>query len=152
MRPTGQLTSPYGIQVIKGYLLGFGECPEELMAWAMRTDWISDSIVAEWNRRNASEAERADKTRRGVNKEYAVSSPDKELAVQQEEGTGALHLRLALEGDKNKESKSKELGRLSSFKRGKDVFFEHFHFGGLPGEYGYLVNQKIVSCGQGREF
>jgi Chromo (CHRromatin Organisation MOdifier) domain len=113
-------TSSYGIQVIKGYLLGFGECPEELMAWAMRTDWISDSIVVEWNRRKASEAERADKTRRGGNKESAVSSADKELAVQ---GTGALHLRLALEGNKNKESKSKELGRPSSFKRGKDVVF-----------------------------
>jgi hypothetical protein len=80
--------------------------------------------VAEWNRRKAMEAEMTNKARRvGVNKESAVSSTDKELAVQEEEGTGALHLHLALEGNKNKESKSKELGRPSSFKRGKDVVF-----------------------------
>jgi hypothetical protein len=77
MRPTGQPTSPYGIQVINGYLLGFGECPEELMVWATRMDWISDSIEAGWNRRKTSEAERADKARRGVNKESVVSSADK---------------------------------------------------------------------------
>src|SRR6202035_4142763 len=57
-------TSPYGIQVLKGYLLGFGECPEELMAWATRTDWISEGIVAEWNRRKAMEAEMTNKARR----------------------------------------------------------------------------------------
>ena len=52
-----------------------------------------------------------------MNKESVVSSADKELAAEaEEEGTGALHLRLALEG-----SKSKNLGRPSSFKRGKDV-------------------------------
>ena len=53
-----------------------------------------------------------------MNKEPAVSSTDKELAA--EEGTGVLHLRLALEGNKDKEKKLERLTQ-TSFKRGKDV-------------------------------
>ena len=129
-------TSPYGIQVVKDYLLGFGECPEELMAWATRTDWISESMVVEWNRRaeagEAGKVKRAGKAvgRVGVNKEPAVSSVDKELAAE-ENGTGVLHLRLALEGNKDKGKGKKKLERLTqtSFKRGKDVgpapYFSH---------------------------
>jgi hypothetical protein len=120
-------TSPYGIQVVKDYLLGFGECPEELMAWVMRTDWISESIVAEWNRRDAGKTDRVLPQDKGIvhdglaNKGPGVSSADKELAA--EDGKGVLHLGLALEGSKNKKNKNKnkEFGRLTSFKRGKDV-------------------------------
>jgi hypothetical protein len=82
-------TSPYGIQVVKNYLLGFGKCPEMLIAWVMRTDWISGSILAEWKCRD--EAGNTDKVAvrgaGGVNKEPVVSSVDKELAAE-EDGTG----------------------------------------------------------------
>jgi hypothetical protein len=117
-------TSPYGIQVVKNYLLGFGQCPEMLMAWVMHTDWISGSILVEWKR--GDEAGNADKAVvRGtgsVNMEPAVSSVDKELAAE-EDGTGVLHLRLALEGNKDKGKGKKKLERLTqtSFKRGKDI-------------------------------
>ena len=37
-------TSPYGIKVVKEYLLSFGEPPEELIAWTERTDWMKDVL------------------------------------------------------------------------------------------------------------
>jgi hypothetical protein len=117
--------SSYGIQIMKNYLLGFGEYPEELMVWIIRIDWISESILVEWNRRD--EAGNTDKAVvRGaddVNKEPTVSSTDKELTAV-EDGTGVLHLRLALEGNKDKgKGKEKKLERLTqtSFKKRKDV-------------------------------
>ena len=96
----------------------------------MRTDWISESIVAEWNRRDTGKTDRVLTQDKGivrgglVNKGPDVSSVDKELAAEGN-GTGVPHLGLALEGskdnDKNKTNKNKEFGRLTSFKRGKDV-------------------------------
>ena len=103
------------------------------MAWVMRTDWVSESILADWNRRDeAGKKDRVlpqDKGMRGglVNKGPGVSSADKELVA--EDGTGVLRLRLALEGNKDKEKQKKKFGRLTSFKRGKDVgpapYFSH---------------------------
>ena len=43
-------TSPYGVKVIKDYILSFGETPEELKEWVLNTDWIHDSIMEEWNK------------------------------------------------------------------------------------------------------
>jgi len=42
--------SPYGIKVVKDYILSFGETPEELKEWVLNTDWIHDSIMEEWNK------------------------------------------------------------------------------------------------------
>jgi hypothetical protein len=115
-------TSPYGIQVAKNYLLGFGQCPEMLMAWVMRTDWIFESILVEWKRRDeVGKTDKAIGRAGGVNKESGVRSADKELAVK--DGTSVLHLRLALEGNKDKGKGKKKLERLTqtSFKRRKDV-------------------------------
>ena len=44
-------TSPYGIQVVKKYLLGFGECPEELKSWTTQTEWLPEGVIEEWKRR-----------------------------------------------------------------------------------------------------
>jgi Integrase zinc binding domain/Chromo (CHRromatin Organisation MOdifier) domain len=43
-------SSPYGIKVVKEYLLGFGEPPEELVSWVKRTEWMKD-VLDEWNKR-----------------------------------------------------------------------------------------------------
>jgi len=43
-------TSPYGIKVVKDYILSFGETPEELKEWVLNVDWIHDSIMEEWNK------------------------------------------------------------------------------------------------------
>jgi hypothetical protein len=43
-------SSPYGIKVVKDYILGFGETPEELKEWILGTDWIHESIMTEWNK------------------------------------------------------------------------------------------------------
>ena len=37
-------SSPYGIKVVKDYLLSFGETPDDLREWMDRTDWIRDVI------------------------------------------------------------------------------------------------------------
>ena len=42
-------TSPYGIKVVKEYLLSFGEPPEELIAWTECTDWMKD-VLDEWKK------------------------------------------------------------------------------------------------------
>jgi len=44
-------SSPYGIQLVKKYILDFGECPEELRAWVNRTEWIRNSVQDEWAKR-----------------------------------------------------------------------------------------------------
>src|SRR5271169_1735692 len=44
-------SSPYGIQLVKKYILDFGDCPEELRAWANRTGWIWKDIQDEWRKR-----------------------------------------------------------------------------------------------------
>ena len=43
-------SSPYGIKVVKDYVLSFGETPEELKEWVLNTDWIRSDILEEWNR------------------------------------------------------------------------------------------------------
>jgi len=43
-------TSPYGIKVVKDYLLGFGEPPEELISWVQSTEWVKD-VLEEWKKR-----------------------------------------------------------------------------------------------------
>ena len=37
-------SSPYGIKVVKDYLLSFGETSDDLREWMDRTDWIRDVI------------------------------------------------------------------------------------------------------------
>jgi Chromo (CHRromatin Organisation MOdifier) domain len=49
-------SSPYGIKVVKDYVLTFGEPPDELRAWVNGTDWIRDGILEEWNRREGTES------------------------------------------------------------------------------------------------
>ena len=44
-------SSPYGIQLVKKYILDFGICPEELRAWVKRTEWIRNGIQDEWAKR-----------------------------------------------------------------------------------------------------
>jgi len=44
-------TSPYGIQLVKNYVLGFGDPPEDLRAWVLRTEWIQESVLEEWEKR-----------------------------------------------------------------------------------------------------
>jgi len=44
-------SSPYGIQLVKTYVLDFGECPEELRAWVKRTEWIRNCVQDEWMKR-----------------------------------------------------------------------------------------------------
>ena len=44
-------SSPYGIQLVKKYILDFGVCPEELRAWVNRTEWIRNSVQDEWAKR-----------------------------------------------------------------------------------------------------
>ncbi len=44
-------TSPYGIQLARNYILGFGVCPDELVRWVHRTDWIRDMVVEAWKAR-----------------------------------------------------------------------------------------------------
>ena len=43
-------TSPYDIQLIKNYVLEFGDPPEYLRAWVLRTEWIKDSVLKEWEK------------------------------------------------------------------------------------------------------
>jgi hypothetical protein len=40
-------SSSYGIQLVKKYILTFGECPDVLRAWIKRTDWIRKEIYDE---------------------------------------------------------------------------------------------------------
>ena len=42
-------SSPYGIKVVKDYLLGFGEPPEELIAWVECTEWMKH-VFDEWKK------------------------------------------------------------------------------------------------------
>jgi RNase H-like domain found in reverse transcriptase/Integrase zinc binding domain/Chromo (CHRromatin Organisation MOdifier) domain len=49
-------SSPYGIKVVKDYLLGFGEPPEVLVTWVQRTEWLKD-VEKEWKRRNEEGSE-----------------------------------------------------------------------------------------------
>ena len=41
-------TSPYGRQLVKNYISGFGECPKELSAWVERTEWIRKDVEDKW--------------------------------------------------------------------------------------------------------
>ena len=45
-------TSLYNIQLIKNYVLGFGDPTEDLRAWVLRTEWIKDSVLKEWEKRS----------------------------------------------------------------------------------------------------
>ncbi len=47
---------PYGIKVVKDYLLGFGEPPEELIAWVECTEWMKD-VLEEWKKLQLSSKE-----------------------------------------------------------------------------------------------
>ena len=46
-------SSPYGIKVVKDYLLGFGEPPEELIAWVECMEWMKD-FLEEWKKLSLS--------------------------------------------------------------------------------------------------
>ena len=49
-------SSPYGIKVVKDYLLGFGEPPEELIAWVECMEWMKD-VLEEWKKLSLSSKE-----------------------------------------------------------------------------------------------
>jgi hypothetical protein len=50
-RAAGTLfTSPYGIHLVRNYILGFGVCPDELVRWVYRTDWIKDMVLEAWGK------------------------------------------------------------------------------------------------------
>ena len=86
-------TSPYGIDLVKKYILNFGECPVELRNWVERTDWIRKLVMDEWKRRG----------------DIGGTTPS-----VVEEQPSALHIRLGL-GRLMKSDTS------SSRKRGEDV-------------------------------
>jgi transposase InsO family protein len=84
-------TSPYGIDLVKKYILNFGECPVELRNWVEQTDWIRKLVMDEWKRRGDIE--------------------DTTLSVVKDQPSH-IHLRLG---------KIKKSGKSSSRKRGEDV-------------------------------
>lgn len=43
-------SSPYDIQLVKMYILNFGECSNELRAWILHTNWIRKEIQDEWRK------------------------------------------------------------------------------------------------------
>jgi len=49
-------SSPYGIKVVKDYLLSFGEPPEELVAWTECMEWMKD-VLEEWKKKNKENEE-----------------------------------------------------------------------------------------------
>jgi hypothetical protein len=44
-------SSPYGIRVVRDYILSFGDTPDELRKWVNDTEWIQDSVLKEWDKR-----------------------------------------------------------------------------------------------------
>jgi hypothetical protein len=34
---------------VRNYILGFGVCPDELVRWVYRMDWIKDMVLEAWN-------------------------------------------------------------------------------------------------------
>ena len=76
-------SSPYGIKVVKDYVLTFGEPPDDLRAWVQGTDWIRDEVLEEWNRcRGTGSATRAQGTQERLNvgkEDVAFFSPREDV-------------------------------------------------------------------------